>query len=96
SSLVQLRTGHAPLRGYLARFCHADTPHCERCGEAWSVRHYLATCRQHNCERMELQKKVRVLEDPSFRNKGFDLSALLSHPDVIPLTLKFIATTRQI
>ncbi|KAF8281043.1 hypothetical protein DL93DRAFT_2069554, partial [Clavulina sp. PMI_390] len=88
SILVQLRLGHVPrpLREYLERFGHAETPHCNRCGEE-SVRHYLTTCRRLGRERMELRKKIRALENASLRNRGFDPGTLISHPAQSPSAL---------
>ncbi|KAF8319970.1 hypothetical protein DL93DRAFT_2039769, partial [Clavulina sp. PMI_390] len=54
SILAQLRSGHAPLGEYLARFGHAETPACTRCGQVESVRHYLTVCKRYSRARMEL------------------------------------------
>ena len=93
SILVQLRSGHIPLREYLARFGHADTPRCTHCNVTESVRHYLSICGRYTHARTRLLNSIRSLKDASLRNRGFDPATLLSHPDVIPLTLKFVTET---
>ena len=40
-----------------------------------------------------LLNNIRMLKDASLRNHGFDPATLLSHPDIIPLTLKFVTET---
>jgi ribonuclease HI len=93
SILVQLRSGHIPLREYLARFGHADTPRCTHCNVTESVRHYLLICGRYTRARTRLHNSIRSLKDVTLRNRGFDLATLLSHPDVIPLTLIFVTET---
>ena len=93
SILVQLRSGHIPLREYLARFGHADTPRCTHCNVTESVRHYLSICGRYTHARTRLLNSIRLLKDASLRDRGFDSAILLSHPDVIPLTLKFVTET---
>ena len=43
--------------------------------------------------RARLLNSIRSLKDASLRNRGFDSAILLSHPDIIPLTLKFVTET---
>ena len=59
SILVQLRSGHIPLREYLARFGHADTPRCTHCNVMESVRHYLSICGRYTHARMRLLNSIQ-------------------------------------
>ena len=80
---------------YLARFGHADTPQCthSHCNVTESVRHYLSICGRYTHARTRLLISISSLKDASLRNHGFDPAILLSHPYVIPLTLKFVTET---
>ena len=93
SILVQLRSGHVGLRSYLARFGHAESPLCQRCGVPETVEHYLIACIRHHRPRSRLIQAVLNLEDETLHRKSKDITTLLSHPDVIPYTLRYIAET---
>jgi ribonuclease HI len=93
SILVQLRSGHVGLRSYLARFAHVDSPLCTRCTSPETVDHYLTTCRRYSQARSRLTRAILDLPDRALHRRTRDLTTLLSHPDVIPLTLQFISDT---
>jgi ribonuclease HI len=93
SILVQLRSGHVGLRSYLARFGHAESPMCRRCETPETVEHYLTTCIRHYRSRSRLIHAIQNHKDSSLHRKSKDVATLLSHPDVIPLTLRYIADT---
>ena len=50
-------------------------------------------CGRYTRARTRLLNSIRSLKDATLRNRGFDLATLLSHPDVIPLTLIFVTET---
>ena len=94
SILVQLRSGHVGLRSYLARFAHVDSPICERCATPETVEHYLTACKRYTRARSELIRSFRYHTNSEIRGKSKDV-ALLSHPDAIPITLRYIAATNR-
>ena len=93
SILVQLQSGHILLHEYLACFSHADMLCCMHCNVTESVRHFLSICGRHTHMCTCLLNNIRMLKDASLHNHGFDPTTLLSHPDVIPLTLEFVTET---
>jgi hypothetical protein len=57
--LVQLRTGHSRLRGFLAKLGFEDSPACE-CGErVETVRHFLLHCRRYQDLRSEMIEEAQ-------------------------------------
>lgn len=90
SILVQLCLGHVGLQSYLACFAHTDSPICEHCTTLETVEQYLTACKQHTRERSAL---IRNHENTEIRNKSKDVATLVSHPDAIPITLRYIADT---
>lgn len=95
SLLVQLRSGHIALRGYLARFAQAEGPHCPACRVPETVPHFLLECRRYTRQRAHLVRSVYALDARDVRTKATDLTTLLSHPDVIPITLHYVDSTRR-
>jgi ribonuclease HI len=93
SILVQLCSGHVGLRAYLACFGHAETPLCQRCRTPETVEHYLTACIRHTRARSRLIHDISTLKNQTLRRKSKDIATLLSHPDVIPHTLRYIADT---
>lgn len=51
SIIVQLRSGHVALRGYLANHRAIDSPTCNVCNTEETVLHYLTTCRRYTAQR---------------------------------------------
>lgn len=95
SILTQLRSCHIALRQYLARFARAEDPHCPSCGVPENVRHFLLECRRYTRQREQLIRSVRALDDRELRVKATDLATLLSEPEVVPITLQYVAETRR-
>jgi ribonuclease HI len=65
SLMIQLRSGHIPLNGYLSRINRADSDLCQACLEEdenlqcrETVKHFLFECTAYNKEREELTKQV--------------------------------------
>lgn len=87
--LTQLWMGHVPLAYHLHRIQAIDTGTCSGCKWAnETVIHYLLRCPAHEGAR---QKLINAL-GPSRRDLGY----LLSHPKVIPHTLRFIDDTGRL
>ena len=56
--IMQLRTGHCGLNGYLNRFGKKDSPYCE-CGYGKeTVEHFLLECRRYRDQRKTLRKSI--------------------------------------
>ena len=93
SIMVQLQSGNVGLRSYLARFAHVDTPICECCATPETVEHYLTACKRHTLARSELICSIRLHTNDEIKNKSKDVATLLSDPDAVPITLRYIAAT---
>ena len=59
STLVQLCTGHVPLRKHLVRIARADDPTCPHCSQGEeSVHHFLFECAAWQRERWHMSNKL--------------------------------------
>jgi ribonuclease HI len=88
SLIYQLRVGHAPLNGYLHKFCRVDSPRCPACGAPKeTVEHFVKHCPGYAHERWTLMSHHRT-SDPK-------LEDILSNPKaLIPLS-KYIEETQR-
>ncbi|KAF9470017.1 hypothetical protein BDN70DRAFT_821810 [Pholiota conissans] len=85
SILVQLRTGHVPLKAYLYRMFKVDDPICEKCEEGpETVGHFLKGCSGYRRERRVLRASLggRQVEE--------DILGAGKH---LPAVLRFIEET---
>ena len=89
SVLVQLRSGHAPLRQYLHWRQHRATDRCLKCRVPESVQHYLMACSRFTTHRTRLRATLSNLKLP------FRMSTLLSNPRAIPVLADYIEATRR-
>ncbi|KAJ7347232.1 hypothetical protein DFH08DRAFT_867644 [Mycena albidolilacea] len=53
-----MRTGHAGLNAYLARFGAVDSGLCQHCRESETVTHYLLTCWRFTAQRDVLRRAL--------------------------------------
>ena len=88
SILIQLRTGHIPLKAYLHRIGKADTPTCEKCGEDnETVEHYLMRCKQYQNQRRRLQEEIGGAREVD--------TDILGRPDLFPALFRYIWRTER-
>lgn len=86
SIIMQLRTGHIPLNGYLHRIRKAESPDCPHCpGIAETVQHYLLECNAYERPRHALRRTLGRTAN--------DLSTLLC--DRVRETLKYVHHTKR-
>ncbi|KNZ73299.1 hypothetical protein J132_07840 [Termitomyces sp. J132] len=88
--LMQLHTGHIPLKQYLFRICHSKTPVCPHCGNliVESIKHYLFVCPHYACKRHAfLHRKLGC--------KAELLSYILSIPNALKPLFDFVIALKQ-
>lgn len=85
SLIVQLRTRHIALNGFLARIKAVDSPLCQRCQEPESIPHFLFRCRRYTLERLTLRTTVN--------HTRFDMAAVLGNPKAFPHLYQFLIDT---
>ena len=90
STIVQLRSGHVPLRDYLYRVKRTSNPRCQKCGSRETVRHYLLTCRRYTGKRVTMRTALLAKGiDP------LDIPVLLSAAKPIWIVCNYVATTNR-
>lgn len=89
SVVVQLRSGHAPLRQYLHWRNHRATDRCLKCRAPESIHHYLMTCSRFTFHRQRLRAALSDSKVP------FRMSAILSNPRATPHLADFISSTKR-
>ncbi|KZT36756.1 hypothetical protein SISSUDRAFT_960738, partial [Sistotremastrum suecicum HHB10207 ss-3] len=86
--LVQLRTGHAPLRKHLYDIQRVDSPICEACNiEPETVLHFLVDCRKRDGHRLPLTLALG--------RAARSVPVLLSSPDALPPLFQYINQTQR-
>lgn len=90
SVILQLRTGHIPLRAHLFRIKKAETPGCPHCGEQFheTVWHFLIQCPHYNNARHTLTTKLKRMAN--------SLSYLLSSKDAVSPLLAYVHATARV
>ncbi|THU78437.1 hypothetical protein K435DRAFT_591811, partial [Dendrothele bispora CBS 962.96] len=86
--LVQLRTGHIPLRKHLHRICRADTPICPCCRRhPETVHHFLLRCPAHATARQRLRTEIG--------SRRCTTQALLTQKKLLPALFDYINATER-
>ncbi|KZT42860.1 hypothetical protein SISSUDRAFT_955780, partial [Sistotremastrum suecicum HHB10207 ss-3] len=86
--LVQLRTGHAPLKKHLYDIQRADSPICDACEiEPETVLHFLVDCRK----RVEHRLPLTLALGRAARS----VPVLLNSPEALSPLFQFIARTKR-
>ncbi|KAF9480707.1 hypothetical protein BDN70DRAFT_784106, partial [Pholiota conissans] len=92
--LMQLRTGHIPLNGYLARFGQAATSRCHSCWmsngteKEETVRHFLFECPEYSAERGQL--------DHQLGQDSRNMRMLMSSMKHIKAVMTFVGQTHRL
>jgi ribonuclease HI len=87
SIIIQLRSGHIPIRKYLHRIGKSDTPNCSRCHDSEeSVHHLLFECPKHTAPRQQLRNTMG--------RDAWSLTALLGNTKGMKAVTRFIGEAR--
>lgn len=90
SLLLQLRTGHTALNGYLHRISRSPMPLCPACElETETVHHYLVACPARCKQRRPLEKAL------GYRTAS-SVTRLLTVPKALPHLFSYIQATRRL
>jgi hypothetical protein len=89
SAIIQLRSGHCPLREYLHWRGHRTSANCLRCRRPETVRHYLMLCDRFARQRRKMRDALLQAD------LDYNLSVILSHPKAIPILVDYITSTRR-
>jgi hypothetical protein len=83
SLLMQLSSGHVPLRAHLYRISRAEAPNCEAChGAIESVHHFLMMCPAYAKERQLMARDG---------GRGvLEMAKLLNHEKLIPHLFRYV------
>src|SRR5882724_12892110 len=77
SMLIQLRTGHIPLRKHLNRIREANSPMCQTCtSQREMVHHFLMTCPAYSEARRQLETSIG--------RAAKSMKTLLTNPKTFP------------
>ena len=94
SIMIQIRSGHIPLNGYLFKINRAESEDCPACLDEdanlrsrETVKHYLFECRAYNAERNEMIKKIP--------RRHLNLKDIMLSTDYIKALTRFINRTRR-
>ena len=86
--LMQLRTGHIPLNGYLHQIGKLEQPDCHLCLHgAETVHHYLFECHVHDHTHHKLARKLGL--------KAKLLKHLLGNKRALKPLLKFVGESER-
>jgi len=86
--LIQLRTGHIPLRKHLHRIGRISSPMCPTCpSQRETVHHLLMTCPAYTEERRQLESSIG--------RSSKSMKTLLTNPKTFPHLFRYISTTRR-
>jgi len=86
--LIQLRTGHIPLRKHLYRIGKDNSPMCRTCpSQRETVHHLLMTCPAYSEARRQLETSIG--------RTAKSMKTLLTNPKTFPHLFRYISTTRQ-
>ncbi|KZT69357.1 hypothetical protein DAEQUDRAFT_644867, partial [Daedalea quercina L-15889] len=86
--LIQLRTGHVPLRAHLHTIQKADSPRCPTCDHPKeTVHHFLLDCPTYGLHRARLAFRL----GPA----AHSIHMLLTHPKAIRHMFRYINDTKR-